>query len=326
MKPFAYADGSTVEEVTRVLDGACRPLAGGTDLLPLMKTGLAAPERLVNLKAVPGLDSLGRRNDAWYVGALLTLSRLAGDEQLGRNLAVLAEACRESASPQLRHRATLGGNLLQRPRCWYFRDPLVSCWLKGGERCFAVDGQNQRHAVFRVGPCHIAHPSDPAVALLALDASVVVVGPEGGRTVPLADFIRPPRQAAWSETSLALDELVTAVHIPHPPSGARGAYLKVAQRAVWDFSLVSAAVQLTFEGDTVRAARVALGGVAPVPWRAREAEAALLDGPLTTSAIARTAEAATSDAKPLSRNGYKIDLIRGTVAGALRSLQESKQA
>ena len=326
MKPFVYADGSTVEEVTCVLDGACRPLAGGTDLLPLMKAGLSAPERLVNLKAIPGLDSLIRREDAWHVGALVTLSRLAGDEQLGRDLAVLAEASRGSASPQLRHRATLGGNLLQRPRCWYFRDPLVHCWLKGGEHCFAVDGQNQRHAVFGGGPCYIVHPSDPAVALLALDASVVILGPGGGRTVPLADFIRPPRQAAWSETSLALDELVTAVHIPHPPSGARGAYLKVAQRAVWDFSLVSAAVQLVFEGDTVRAARVALGGVAPVPWRAREAEAALLDGPLTTSAIARTAEAATSDAKPLSRNGYKIDLIRGTVAGALRSLQESKQA
>ncbi|MEJ2208663.1 MAG: FAD binding domain-containing protein [Anaerolineae bacterium] len=316
--PFAYAEGTTIDEVVAVLNGTCRPLAGGTDLLPLMKKGLAVPERLVNLKTVPGLETLVRKEDGWRIGALVTLARLARDEEVGRDLAVLAGAALESASPQLRHRATLAGNLLQRPRCWYFRDPLAHCWLKGGEGCLAVEGDNRRHAVFGGGPCYMVHPSDPAVALLALEATVLALAPEGLWTVPLEGFFRGPRQGAWSESVLDPHTLILAVTIPPPAPGARGAYVKVAERAVWDFSLASAAVQLTLESETVVAARVVLGGVAPVPWRAREAEAALLGQRLTAATIARAAAAATAGAEPLPGNAYKVDLVRGVVAEALR--------
>jgi xanthine dehydrogenase YagS FAD-binding subunit len=165
------------------------------------------------------------------------------------------------------------------------------------------------------------HPSDPAVALLALDASVEMASPGGTRQVPVAGFFRQPRQEAWSETALALDELITGIAIPAQPAGARGTYVKIAERAVWDFALVSAAVQLTFDGERVAQARVALGGVAPVPWRSTDAEDAVSGRRLTDEAIRDAAHAATADAEPLSQNGYKVDLIRGVVAEALRRLR-----
>jgi len=321
MKSFAYAHGTTVEKVTGALDAGCRPLAGGTELLRLIKGGLAAPERVVDLKTIPGLAGIERRADGWHLGALVTLARLAGEGQLGRELPVLAQAAGAAASPQLRHRATLGGNLVQRPRCWYFRDPLVHCWLKGGEHCLAADGRNERHALASTGPCHIVHPSDPAHALVALDASVVVAGPRGGRTIPMADFLHMPRQEAWSETVLALDELIVDVAIPPPAGSARGAYVKAAERAAWDFALVSAAAQVTFRGPKVAEARLVLGGVAPVPWRATDAEEALVGRALDDAAIARAAEAATTGLHPLSRNAYKLDLVRGVVSDVLRRLR-----
>ena len=321
MKPFAYVHGTTIDEVTGALDAACRPLAGGTELLRLIKGGLAAPERVVDLKTIPGLAGIERRADGWHLGALVTLARLAGEGQVGHELPVLAQAAGAAASPQLRNRATLGGNLVQRPRCWYFRDPLVHCWLKGGERCLAADGHNERHALASTGPCHIVHPSDPAHALVALDASVLVAGPRGERTIPMADFLHMPRQEAWSETALALDELIVDVAIPLPAGSARGAYVKAAERAVWDFALVSAAAQVTFQGPVVAAARLVLGGVAPVPWRASDAEEALVGRGLDDAAIVRAAGAATVGLHPLSRNAYKLDLVRGVVAEALRRLR-----
>jgi xanthine dehydrogenase YagS FAD-binding subunit len=217
--------------------------------------------------------------------------------------------------------ATLGGNLLQRPRCWYFRNKLTHCLRKGGRQCFAFRGENKYHAILGGGPCYIVHPSDPAVALLALDASVVVAGPRGGRTVPLAAFYLLPKQDAHNETALAADELLTEVVIPVPVAGARSAYVKVAERQAWDFALVSAAVRLTLEGGTVRSVRVALGGVAPVPWRAADAEEALLGQPLSKETIARAAAAATEGARPLAQNAYKVELAQGVVRQALQSLR-----
>jgi xanthine dehydrogenase YagS FAD-binding subunit len=321
MRPFAYARAATVEEAVSALDSGCRPLAGGTELLRLMKAGLVAPERLVSIRGIPGLADIERLSGSWHLGALSTLSQLAHGRSLGQHLPVLQQAARESASPQLRQMATLGGNLVQRPHCWYYRKEGIQCWLKGGDRCFALDGENQRHALFGGGPCYAVHPSDPAVALLALDASVEMASPGGTRQVPVAGFFRQPHQEAWSETALALDELITGIAIPAQPAGARGTYVKVAERAVWDFALVSAAVQLTFDGERVAQARVALGGVAPVPWRSTDAEDAVSGRRLTDEAIRDAAHAATADAEPLSQNGYKVDLIRGVVAEALRRLR-----
>jgi xanthine dehydrogenase YagS FAD-binding subunit len=223
--------------------------------------------------------------------------------------------------------ATLGGNLAQRPRCWYYRNKLTHCLRKGGERCYAFRGESKYHCILGGGPCYIVHPSDPAVALLALDASTVITGPAGTRTVSLSDLFLLPRQDVHREVDLAVDELIVEVVVPVPEEGARSAqstrsvYLKVAERAAWDFALVSAAVQVSLEGDTVRRARVVLGGVAPVPWRAEGAEEVLVGGALDDASIARAAQAATEGARPLAQNAYKVDMAQGIVRQALHGLR-----
>jgi xanthine dehydrogenase YagS FAD-binding subunit len=322
MKRFAYANASTVEQAVQALEDGRRPMAGGTDLIGRMKRGLAAPERLVNLKTIDGLRGIERVEGEWRVGALTTLSELAGLEAPAarEELALLSQAAEESASPQLRHAATIGGNLVQRPRCWYFRNPLIHCWLKGGDHCFAASGKNACHAILGAGTCHIVHPSDPAVALLALDARVEVAGPGGRRQVKLADLYAKPRRGARGETMLGVDELVTGLVVPASPAGARGAFVKVAERQAWDFALVSAAAQLSFGGEAVVGARVVLGGVAAMPWRARQAEDALVGGPLSPERMTAAASASTAGAAPLSENGYKVRLVQGVIREALRPL------
>jgi xanthine dehydrogenase YagS FAD-binding subunit len=326
MNRFQYGRAASVGEAIEVLDDRCRPLAGGTDLVAMIKDGLVAPDMLVDLKRIPGLDGVREEADGLRVGALVRLSDLLAHPAIAerRAVACLYEALLRTASPQLRHMATLGGNLLQRPRCWYFRNKLTHCLRKGGQRCFAFRGENKYHCLLGGGPCYIVHPSDPAVALLALDASVVIVGPQGTRTVSLADFYLLPKQDAHNEVALAANELLTEVMIPASAAGARGArstYIKVAERQAWDFALVSAAVHLTLVGETVQRARVALGGVAPVPWRVVAAEDALLGEALTDEAIERAALAATDGARPLAQNAYKVELAQGVVRQALQHLR-----
>ena len=323
MNRFAYARATTVEAALEAMTEACRPLAGGTDLVAMMKEELISPERLVDLKRIPGLDQVNEDGDGLRIGALIKLSALLGHPVVRQRpeLACLREALLATASPQLRHMATLGGNLIQRPRCWYFRNKLTYCLRKGGQRCFAFRGENKYHAILGGGPCYIVHPSDPAVALLALDASVIVAGKRGTRTVPLTDFYLLPKQDAHREVALEADELVTEVLIPSPAAGTRGTYVKVAERQAWDFALLSAAVQLTFDGDAVHEARVALGAVAPVPWRAKEVEEVLAGKALTADVIDGAAEAATTGARSLAQNGYKVDLTQGVLRQALRQLR-----
>jgi xanthine dehydrogenase YagS FAD-binding subunit len=299
MDRFAYARATTLEDALEALTEGCRPLAGGTDLVAMMKEELVSPERLVDLKRIPDLDQVRAEDDGLHIGALIKLSALAADPALRDQpgVACLYEALLATASPQLRHMATLGGNLLQRPRCWYFRNKLT---------------------------CYIVHPSDPAVALLAVDASVVVA--VGGRThtIPIDEFYLLPSQDPHREVELAQDELVTEVVIPRPGEGSRGIYVKVGERQAWDFGLLSAAVQLRFDGDTVRQARIVLGAVAPVPWRARDAEDVLVGSALTAEVIERTAEASTVGARPLAQNAYKVELAQGVVRQALSQLQTNQ--
>jgi xanthine dehydrogenase YagS FAD-binding subunit len=322
MNRFAYANGSSVEEVAAVLDEGCRPLAGGTDLLGLMKEGLIAPKRLVNLKTIPGLDQVQEGEDGLHIGALVSLSQLATHPSLSQRqeLACLYESLIQSASPQIRHMATVAGNLVQQPRCWYFRNKSVPCWRKGGQRCFAVRGENKYHTILGKGPCHAVHPSDPAVALLALGSSVKISGPGGERTVSLSDFYRLPTRDARQDTVLALDELITEVFVPTPPVGSRSSYVKVTERGSWDFALVSVAVQLAFSDGVVQKARVALGGVAPTPWSAVEVAQSLVGKSLSPEVLEQAVEAATAGARPLQQNGYKIDLAKGALRQALRDL------
>ena len=319
MNQFSYANASTVDEAVEVLSEDCRPLAGGTDLLAMMKEGLAAPERLVNLKTIPGLDRVEQRGDGLRIGALTTLARLAAHPLLGerRELNVLREAILGTASPQLRHMATMGGNLLQQPRCWYFRNRLTHCWLRGGQHCFAVRGENKHHAILGRGACQAVHASDPAVALVALDATVTLVGPDGERAIAPADAFRQPQRDWRIQMALRQDELVVAVSVAAPASGSWGTYLKVADRSSWDFALVSVAVQLVVSEGIVQRARIVLGGVGPRPWRATAAEKALADQPLAHDVIEQVVAAATEGARPLADNVYKVDLTQGLVREAL---------
>jgi xanthine dehydrogenase YagS FAD-binding subunit len=336
MNRFAYASASTVDEALEALAAAerpddCRPMAGGVDLLDRMKEGLVSPTRLVNLKRIPGLDQVREDAMAIAVGALVPLYRLLDHPAIAERaeLACLHQALSETASPQIRHMATIGGNLLQRPRCWYFRNKLTHCLRKGGERCFAFRGESERHAVLGGGPCYIVHPSDPAVALLALDASVLIAGTGGVRTMPLADFYLLPRQDARREFDLASSEILTEILIPTPASGSRadwrGVYLKVPERGARDFALASVALQLAFAGSVVREARVVLGGVAPVPWRATEVEQALAGQTLSDAVIEQASLAATTGARPLAQNAFKIELVQGLVRQALRGLREANR-
>jgi len=320
MKPFAYARGTSLEDVVVVLDEACRPLAGGTDLLGLMKADLSAPERLVDVRTLSCLDVITAAEDGLHVGAVVTLSRLAKAVDGRADIACLREAIVGTASPQLRHVATIAGNLVQQPRCWYYRNKEVPCWRKGGNRCFAVQGDNTYHTILGRSPCHAVHPSDPAVVLLALDAEVLLVGPDASRRMPLREFYRLPDRASRQDHVLAANELITEIVIPAQPTGTRSVYVKVAERSSWDFALVSAAVVVVMDGDRVRRASIALGGVAPVPWRAEAAEQALAGQALSAGVIDAAAQAATEGARPMSKNGYKIDLVHGAVREALRRL------
>jgi xanthine dehydrogenase YagS FAD-binding subunit len=327
MNRFEHANATSLEEAVEVFDAACRPLAGGTDLVAMMKEGLAAPERLVNIKTIPGLDHVADQDDGLHVGALITLSSLAEALTGREGLTSLQQAAAEAASPQLRHMATLGGNLVQRPRCWYFRNRNVPCWRKGGKRCFAYKGENAYHTLFGPGPCYAVHPSDPAVALMALDALVLLVGPRDRRTLPLSKFYRSPRpDVAMGDgyhpvTVLEENEVIAEVIVPAPKPAAASTYVKVMERGAWDFALVSAAVVLVREGETVKTARVVLGGVATTPWRAEEVETVLTGSAITDEIIDEAAEAAVTDARPLDHNGYKVDLVKGAVRQALRNLR-----
>jgi xanthine dehydrogenase YagS FAD-binding subunit len=229
MQPFAHANASTVQEAVEVLDETCRPLAGGTDLVAMMKEGLSAPEKLVNLKTIPGLAQMMTGRNGLRIGATVTLGHIAAHLSM-TGLPVLQQAIVQSASPQLRHMATLGGNLAQRPRCWYYRNPLTECWRKGGPMCYAFRGENREHVILGGGPCYAVHPSDPAVALLALDAVVTVVGPGTTRSVPLGEFYRAPSRQDRLGMALAPNELITEITIPSPAPGSRGTYVKVARR------------------------------------------------------------------------------------------------
>ncbi|MBA2596217.1 MAG: FAD binding domain-containing protein [Chloroflexia bacterium] len=328
MKPFDFARPDTIAAAVALLDGrdASRPnrsalLAGGTDLLTLMKADLYAPELLIDIKRLAELDNrIEETAEGLTIGALVTLSQLEDDPRIQSLVPALAEAAALAATPQLRHMATIGGNLLQRPRCWYFRKPGIHCWLKGGDDCPARQGENQLHALFDVSPCVAVHPSDPATALLALAASVRLRGAAGERELPLAAFFAPPTDERRQETVIGNDELIVSIQIPAAAPGTRSTYLKAMNRKVWAFALAGVAAAIHMDGNRIAQARLALGGVAPVPWRAESAEQVLTGAEPSPEIIARAAESALASAEPLAHNGYKIPLAKALVRRALTRL------
>ncbi|HWV24730.1 MAG TPA: xanthine dehydrogenase family protein subunit M [Thermomicrobiales bacterium] len=323
MRPFAYARPETIGQALTVLDHQNRPLAGGTDLLTLMKGGIVAPERLVDIKRLPELtDAISLDGNGITLEALVTLSQIEDDPMIATHLPALADAASLAATPQLRNMATIGGNILQRPRCWYFRNDAVPCWLKGGDTCFAREGQNQHHAIFDLSPCVATHASDPATALLSYSATVRYRDGRGESEITIEEFFQPPVEDRRTENILPEDAIVTGIRIPLPKEGTRSRYLKAMDRKVWAFALAGVAVVLEMDGETVSGAKVTLGGVAPIPLRASGVEDVLTGSVLDEATISRAVDAAVVGAKPLSHNGYKVPLIEALVRDALWQVAE----
>ncbi len=295
-------------------------LAGGVDVIDLMKQDLIAPPALVNLKALPALDKIESASDgSLRIGALAKVAAVADDAAVRARHAALADAAAEAATPQIRNLATVGGNLLQRPRCWYFRNPDVHCLKKGGDKCYSIGGLNRYHAILGGGPSYIVHPSNLAVALVAFGASARIVGPNGERTIELEKFFTLPSVDPRRENSLAAGEVITEIIVPAQPAGTGSAYLEAREKQSFDWPLVSAAavIHRAPGSRTVRDARVVMGAVAPIPWRAPEAEDALKGAALDVTRARTAAEAALKNAQPMSDNAYKITIAKVIVRRAI---------
>jgi xanthine dehydrogenase YagS FAD-binding subunit len=294
--------------------------AGGIDLLDHMKEHLVEPPRLVDLRAIPGLDAIEALADgSLRLGPLATLAKVAAHPGVRKTHLALAQACEEAASPQIRNVATLGGNLLQRPRCWYYRLESYKCLKKGGDVCFAWTGENRYHVIFGGGPSYAPHPSNAAVALVAFDAALTLEGPKGRREVKAAEFFTPPTSDPERENQLAPDEILTQIRVP-VAAGMKSTYTHVRERAGFDWPLVSIAAAVRVEAGAVKEARLVLGAVAPIPWRTKKAEEALVGKPLDEKAASEAARAAIVGASPLSDNGYKVALTQTLVRRTLLAL------
>jgi xanthine dehydrogenase YagS FAD-binding subunit len=320
MHPFAYHNANSVADAVRHLgDAGAAPLGGGTDLLVLIEEGLATPTALVDLRRLPGARGVTTESDgAVRIGAATRVNDLAQHAMIRERFPVLAQACEVVGTPALRTMGTIGGNLCQRPRCWYFRRG-VRCHKNGGDSCPAVAGENQYLAILGGGPCYIVHGSDPAVALTALEARVEVTGPGGSRWVNMADLYVLPRQRMEHETMLQSHEFLTAIALPPEAGGGVQRYHKLMQRGAWDFALVSLAAVKRRDGEV----RLVLGGVAPRPWRVTSSvEEDVSTGGLDADAVETLAERALIDAKPLSKNGYKVELAASLLRQAMTELGE----
>lgn len=294
-------------------------LGGGVDTIDLAKQGIIAPAALVNLKGLAALQGIAMNPDGSIrIGAAVKLSEVAEHATIRERFTALAEAAGEAATPQIRNLATVAGNLLQRPRCWYFRNPEVNCLKKGGDRCYAIGGQNRYHAILGGGPSFIVHPSNLAPALIALGASANLAGAGGARTMALEKFFSLPSVDAKKENVIAPGEIITEVIVPAPARGARSAYLEAREKQSFDWPLVSVAVAIDGpSGGAVRDVRIVMGAVAPVPWRSPEAEAALRGGAIDEARARAAAEAALKNAQPMSDNAYKVAIAKVIVRRAI---------
>jgi len=325
MHAFEFHNPASLTEAIALLDASdtnnrrVRLMAGGQDLLTEMKEYLVEPEVVVNLKHIPDLDRLTYDpQKGLHIGALVTVSEVAESADVRRHFPALAMAAESVGSPQIRHMGTMGGNLCQRPRCWYFRNEHIVCLKKGGDRCYAATGQNKFNAILGGGPSFIVHPSDTATALVALNANVTITGPKGARTLPLEKFFILPSVNVRRENVLKPDEIVTALQVPASPLAARSVYLKFREKTSMDWAMSAAAVALNTAGGRVTDARIVLGGVAPIPWRVPKAEALLKGKAPDAATLHAVAEAALDGALPLEQNGYKVPLTKALVRRALQ--------
>lgn len=325
MRTFTHAGAKDVEQAVTLSKNAHAAgksaafASGGSDLLALVKERIIRPDVIVGLRGLKNLDQVTPGSGGLTIGGQTTLDALSRHEAVRRQHAVLAEAAGSVATPQIRNVGTIAGNVAQRPWCWYYRNGFP-CFKAGGNQCFSFAGENQFHAIFGGGPSYIVHPSDTAPALVALGATVKVVGPSGERTLNVADLFVLPRQDAAHETVLGPDDVIVSMTVPNARPGTRSTYHKVLDREAWTHAVVSAAVVLEMDGQTCRQARVVLGGVAPIPWRLPEVERMLAGQRITETLAAQAGEAAVVGARPLSKNAYKIPLTKAMVRRTLIDL------
>ena len=324
MPSFQYTEPESLDEAVALLaEPGAAAMGGGTDLLPQVRDGVVAAERLVGLAAIPGMAAIAETGGGLTIGAAATIADVAAHPVVRWRYAALAEAAGGLATPQIRNEGTIGGNLAQRPRCWYYRSPLIPCLKKGGDRCYALAGDTRLLCVTGGDRCYIVHPSDTAVALSSLDARLETAGPNGGRQLAMAEFFAGPGRDIRRENVLEPGELVSRIILP-ADAPERSVYLKVRERESGDFALVSVAAALSLDGNgadsVIRQARVALGGVAPVPYRAAEVEDYLAGRPAADVDPAGAAALALPDATPLPQNAYKLPMSRNTVKRALTLL------
>jgi xanthine dehydrogenase YagS FAD-binding subunit len=325
MKSFVNSNARDLQHAvalaqqTRQQGRATAFVGGGSDLLALVKDRITGPDVLVNLKTIKGLDQVKPANDGVNIGGLITLDALSRHDLIRTRYTVLAEAAETVATPQIRNVGTLAGNVCQRPWCWYFRNGFP-CYKNGGNTCFSFGGENQFHAIFGGGPSYIVHPSDTAVALLALDAKFRIAGPSGERTLPAAEFFALPQQNPAQENVLAPDEALAEIQVPATRMGTRSTYHKIMDREAWTHAVVSAAIVLEMDKQVCRSARLVLGGVAPIPWRLPKVEQMLAGQRINEALAAKAAEAALEGAKPLARNAYKVPLTKGVIRRTLLEL------
>ena len=320
MNPFRFVDAMSPEHAISLLEAdpsGARPLAGGTDLMGEVKEGVMEPATLVSLGSLAAMSGVEHTADSLTVGAMTTLAELERDEAIARDYPALAQAIASVATPQIRNVGTLGGNLCQRPRCWYYRSTLFDCRKKGGAICFAVNGSSKYHAILGGVDCYIVHPSDLAPVLVALGADATIAGPRRTRTLPLEDFFVGPERDIEAETVLEAGELLTRVSVPRPTSGQRSVYLKARERRTHDFALASVAASLRVSGGVVEHASLVLGGVAPTPWRASRAEDALRGAPIADVDAEAVGWLAVDGARPLRDNHFKVRLAASLVRRAI---------
>ena len=317
MKAFTYVNATNEKEAVAALQSAERgrmlPMAGGMDLLGLMKDYIVSPDRVVSIKSLDATIASG--DGGLRIGAAVKIADLAEHAAAKRMYPALVTAAEGVGTPQIRNMGTVGGNIMQRPRCWYFRNEEFNCLKKGGSRCFAVEGENQFHAIFGDGPCHIVHPSSLAVPVIAYGGRFRVVGPNGAREIDAGEFFQLPNANLYGESVLQPNEIITHVLLPAP--GQRSAAYEVRFKQSHDWPLAAAAVNLVMSGATVKSARIVLGAVAPIPWRVPAAEKALAGRTLTEAVAIEAANAALAGAKPMSGNKYKIQIARTAVKRAL---------
>ena len=320
MKAFSYVNPKTEKEAVSALGTDAEkvmPLAGGQDLLARMKDYISQPDRIVNVKGALDATVTPAPGGGLKIGAAMKMADLAVHPQVAKLYPAIAMAAIEVGTPQIRNQGTVGGNLNQRPRCWYYRNEEFVCFKKGGNQCFSPAGENQFHAIFGSGPTFIVHPSSLAVPSVAYDATFRLAGPRGERLVRASEyFTMPTLQNVKVENVLAPDELLTHVILPAPGAVKTGHY-EVRYKESHDWPIAFATVVVSMAGDTVRSARIVMGAVAPVPWRSQPAEAALTGKPITEATAAAAADASVRDARPLSQNAYKIQVARTAVKRAI---------